>query len=512
MMLFTAVLTAGLLWLAFPGGGGCWPLLFVALIPFLLLLREVQSARQAGILGLLTGIVHFLVLLYWLVTVLGHYGGLPLYVAVPALVLLALYMSLYTTVFALLTRYFFLRFPDVLTLWLLPALWVMLDWCRSFFFTGFPWMDLGYALGHVPGLIQSADLWGHHGLSFLLVLVNTLAVLLVKPRHRPNKVLPLLVPAVLAFSMITAYSFWRWPHLEQQMQSAKTLRMGIVQGNIPQDVKWSPQWQRETLERYLVRSRELVDRQQAALLVWPETALPFYPLHNPLLQSVQDFAVSRRVALLTGAPWAESRSEVGQEKNYRFANSALLFAEDGRLKERYSKSHLVPFGEYVPLKRFLPFLAPLVESVGDFSPGRIERTLPCQDARIGVLICFESVFPDISRKWVDAGANVLANLTNDAWYGRSSAPHHSLVMTVLRAVETRRSLVRSANTGFSGFIDPLGRIQSFSPLFTIWAETADVSLMEEKTWFVRVGYLFPLLCSVMVMLVLGGSILRSGRS
>jgi apolipoprotein N-acyltransferase len=175
------LLTAGLLWLAFPGGGGFWPLLFVAFVPFLLAVMRSGTGRMSdtgpsmagtALCGLLTGLFHFLLLLYWIVIVLGRYGGLPPYLSVPAFVLLAFYMSLYWGLFALATRLMVGRLGLGLALWLIPALWVGLDWCRSFLFTGFPWMDPGYALAHVPWLIQSADLWGHYGLTYLLVLIN----------------------------------------------------------------------------------------------------------------------------------------------------------------------------------------------------------------------------------------------------------------------------------------------------------------------------------------------------
>ena len=158
------------------------------------------------------------------------------------------------------------------------------------------------------------------------------------------------------------------------------------------------------------------------------------------------------------------------------------------------KSHLVPFGEYVPLKRFLPFLAPLVEAVGDFSRGTIDQPLVWQEVRAGVLICFESVFPELTRSWVMAGANMLVNLTNDAWYGKSSAPQHSLAMAVFRAVETRRSLVRSANTGISAFIAPTGTIDRQSELFVPWAATSPVVLCSELTFWARYGYWFAPVC------------------
>ncbi len=227
-------------------------------------------------------------------------------------------------------------------------------------------------------------------------------------------------------------------------------------------------------------------------IVWPETALPFYPQNNEYTQLLQGMTAEYDIALLTGAPWYEIIDR--NARKVEFFNSALLLNPAGQFGDKYYKTHLVPFGEYVPLKNLLPFLAPLVEAAGDFSVGKIEQPLVWKDSRIGVLICFESVFPEISRKWVLAGANMLVNLTNDAWYGRSSAPHHSLAMAVFRSVETRRSLVRSANTGISAFINPLGRVESRSELFQSYGFSADVSLFEETTFWTRYGYLFGPLC------------------
>ena len=567
MRMLAPLMTAGLLWLAFPGGGGFWPLLFVALVPFLLVVMGPGRAWQgcssfipgasgrpsmadAGMCGLLTGLFHFLLLLYWIVIVLGRYGGLPPYLSVPALLLLALYMSLYLGIFALITRLFSVRFPLRVALWIIPCLWVALDWCRSFLFTGFPWMDPGYALAHVPWLIQSADLWGHYGLTYLVVLINTMVATLFLSGTQKRGQRALVVPVVLLCGGVALYSFLRWQHLERQMLVSETQRIGVVQGNIAQNQKWSPGLQEEALKNYIGQSWGLIERHHPLLVVWPETALPFYPVAHPLLQSVRDLAIAGQIALLTGAPWVEGTMgsgdgggdgqgrpnaararDAGQggpsvaramdggratggsgQEVVRYYNNALLFDGSGQITDSYSKSHLVPFGEYVPLKKLLPFLAPVVEAVGDFSPGSIEQALACHNARIGVLICFESIFPEIARKWVEGNANVLVNLTNDAWYGRSSAPHHSLAMTVLRSVETRRSMVRAANTGFSGFIDPLGRVQVVSPLFESWAESAEVILMEEKSWFVRWGYLFAPFCLGAVLLSLAWIVLRNPRS
>lgn len=495
-----------LLWLALPGGGGLWPLLAVACVPFVAAVCS-GTRRQAMGFGLLTGVGHFLLQLYWIVFVLGHYGGLPLLISVPALCLLACYMAVYVMGFSLLARFFVHRFSFGLSLWLLPSAWVAADWLRSFLFSGFPWMDLGYGLAGVPLLLQSADIWGHYGLTFLVVLVNSLLALLILNREGTRAAVRLAAPVGLFLLLVVIYSAVRWQQLHSGESEREAMIVAVVQGNVEQNQKWLPERQQETVLKYLEQSRSLMlGTPRPELVIWPETALPFYPVAHPLLTPLQRFVSQEQVMLLTGAPWYQRDSE-GQG-GMEFFNSSLLFDTRGELVARTSKTHLVPFGEYVPLKRFLPFLAPLVEAVGDFSPGQIHEPPACQKAKIGVLVCFESIFPDISRKWVDAGATLLVNMTNDAWYGRSSAPHQTLAMTRLRAVETRRTLVRSANTGFSVFIDPLGRLQHLSPLFVSWEAADRVQIMEERTFFVRGGYLFAPLCFVVIIFACAGLLWR----
>jgi apolipoprotein N-acyltransferase len=233
-------------------------------------------------------------------------------------------------------------------------------------------------------------------------------------------------------------------------------------------------------------------------------------MRNPLIGEVQRFAKEKNVTLLVGSPWFE---EVGTpQPDVQFFNSAFLVTPTGELTNRYFKSHLVPFGEYVPLRQLLPFLAPLVEAVGDFTAGTVTEPLSSGIIKAGVLICFESIFPDIARKWVNAGANVLVNLTNDAWYGRSSAPSQSMAMTVFRAVETRRSLVRAANTGISGLIDPLGRIRYSSDIFIPWAESSEVDLLETVSFYCRYGYLFAPLCALLAVVVSGILVFRRPKA
>jgi apolipoprotein N-acyltransferase len=487
----SALLSGGLLCLGLPGSGGLWPLLFVALVPLLVAIRKA-GLKQAAWCGLITGLVHFLSLIYWIVIVMGRYGGLPWYISYPTLFSLALVLTVFVIIFSISARLLLMESTPLLPLWILPCLWVGLDWIRSFLFTGFPWMDLGYGLWNVPQLIQVSDLTGHYGITFLLLLTNTLVALLLTDRARMLK-LSILAPVVMLMLAAAGYSTWRWQSLDRHLRTAEIMTIGVVQGNVDQDKKWVPEERQATVTAYIGQTVSLFAAKKPALVVWPESALPFYPdAQQPLMIPLRLLTTENRIAVLTGAPWYEVIDRTN--KKFLLYNSALLLNTDGRFGGQYFKSHLVPFGEYVPMKKYLPFIAPLVQTVGDFTPGTVENPIIYQKAKIGVLLCYESIFPDIAEKWVREGANILINLTNDAWYGKSSAPQQSFAMTVTRAVETRRSVVRAANTGISGFIDPLGRVQMRSEIFVPWEASVDVVLNEEVPVVVRYGHMFAPLC------------------
>ena len=365
--------------------------------------------------------------------------------------------------------------------------------------SGFPWMDFGYGLWSVPEALQTADLLGHHVLTFMIVLVNLVVYIVVSRRFN---VLQKISSAALVMLLLLGglfYSQSRWAEMLDLIDEAAVAEVGIVQGNVEQAKKWSPEERRKTVDSYLELSSTLVGNKKPDLIVWPETALPFYPQGNELLWPIKAFLKNSGVTLLTGAPWYDV---VDWEKRlFTYYNGSFMLAGSGEMGGYYFKSHLVPYGEYVPLKKYMPFLAPLVEAAGDFTPGVVGAPLESGQIKAGVLICYESIFPDIGRRWVENGVNVLVNLTNDAWYGKSSAPYQSWAMTVLRAVETRRSLVRSANTGISGVIDPLGRVQSRSNLFVPWAETSGVPLMTQQSFYVGGGFLFAPICAAVGLLI-----------
>ncbi|OQX18003.1 MAG: apolipoprotein N-acyltransferase [Desulfobulbaceae bacterium A2] len=497
--LWPAVISGLLLALAMPGLVGWWWLAFIALVPLLSLCTRATPGR-AALGGLIASLLHHLVLLYWIVIVLGHYGGLNLGLAGGALLLLSLYMSLYAALWAGALAWCRQRHTPgarVVAFWGAPLMWVGLEWCRGWFGTGFPWMDLGYVLAGQPLLLHAADLGGHLLLGFLLLLVNVMLVALWdRWLHQGRNIWPGWPAAIAAILLLTGwlgYGFVRGAQVQRLVAAAPRQEVVVVQGNIAQDLKWSPAMQEETLRRYEI----LAQPQLAAdrLMFWPETALPFSPGSSPLFARVQELVAGGQGWLMTGAPTATVDGS-----GSRYYNSALLLAPSGALAGMAHKSHLVPFGEYIPLRQLLFFLAPVVETLGDFSAGHDQPPLAAGASRIGVLICYESIFPDIARRWVADGANLLSNLTNDAWYGRSSAPWHSQAMAVLRAVETRRALARAANTGVSGFIAPDGRVVSSTRLFEAAVLTASLPLLETRSVFVRWGHWFGPACLLCALL------------
>jgi apolipoprotein N-acyltransferase len=505
--------TGILLFLSFPGAVGLWPVAWVALVPLLLAVRKVRPGVAAR-LGLLAGMVHYVSLLYWVVIVLGKYGNLPLWVSIPALLLLALYMSCYLAIFcAIISRVWKQR--EMLVVWFGPLLWVGLDFVRSFLFSGFPWQDLGYSQYKALLLIQTADLTGHFGITFHIVLVNAVTALLLvlwpANRSAAQAVQPVLalrlrrawlyaiLPALCFMLGVLGYNALRYRQLAEVVASSPKMKIAVVQGNIEQDQKWSPSMRLETIDIYTRLSEQAIAQENGppALLVWPETALPFLITDNPYYRRLKNILITKqKIWLLSGAPFykeVEGKKSQGAREVLSY-NSAYLFTPEGETGARYDKQHLVPFGEYVPLSDYLTLPGPLVENIGNFSSGKPGKPLSCQGAAIGVLICFESIFPKLARDWTANGANLLVNITNDAWFGRSSAPWQHLSMSVFRAVENRRSLARSANTGVSAFVDPLGRISGISPLFQPFYLVADVPLLQTKTMFVSFGHYFGLLC------------------
>ncbi len=476
-------------------------LVWFALVPLLWSLRDV-SCKEGFRLGFIAGLVHYLGLVYWLVYTMQTYGGLPVYLSVPLLFLLAAYLALYPAFFSMLVTSA-ARKPFFLFC-LMPPAWVALEYARAHLLSGFPWELLGYSQFRRLHLIQISDMTGVYGVSFLVVLVNAaLFILLLHirkadwQREKTGKGITAaaLITAVLCAGISGFYGQARIQMLGEMEKTSPGITAAAVQGNIDQMVKWDPAFQESSTRKYVDLSLS-VKKDLPDLVVWPETAVPFYFSHNiPLSRTVTDGVRQTSAWFLIGSP-SHARGEQGTE----YYNSAYLISPEGEIAGRFDKVHLVPFGEYVPLKKWLPFVKKIVAQVGDFKTGKQGDILSADRFRLGVLICYEIIFPELSAAAVTNGADLLANITNDAWYGNSSAPYQHFSMSVFRAVENRRSLVRAANTGISGFINPEGRILQTTALFQDAAVTERIPVIKLKTFYTRNGDLFAMLCLLTAVL------------
>lgn len=497
-----AVISGILLTAAFPKAG-LSILAWIALVPLLVSLRGL-GAKEAFRIGMIAGLSHYLTLLYWVVFTMRTYGYLPWWQCVSLLVLLSAYLALYPGLFALMvTR--LCRKPVHLVL-LAPVFWVALEYARSFLLTGFPWGIVGYSQFNRLHIIQISDMFGVYGISFLIVLCNAAIYVLLlfaarkKWHDYPIDRWPALQAVALPLILIglaSVYGKLRLDGVDEAMTRAPATRVALVQGNIEQDRKWDPAFQIGSTKKYVALTFSAA-AGQPDLVVWPETATPFFFEASPKLSRLVTDAVRQTgIHLLVGSPSVKVQADT-----YAYYNSAYLVAPDGQATGRYDKVHLVPFGEYVPLKPLLSFAGKMVAQVGDFSPGDKGRTLTwgADAPPIGVQICFEIIFPGLSRALVKNGAGLLVNLTNDAWFGRSSAAYQHFSMTVFRAVENRRSLVRCANTGISGFVDPAGRILAQTALFEDAVAAQTVPILTETTVYTRLGDILPLGCLIVVAL------------
>ncbi len=473
-------------------------LMFAALAPFLVSL-EALDPRQAFYAGGIMGLCHYITLIYWIVPTLSTYGGLHPVLSLSALILLSIYLSLFFGLFAFGIKK--LDPPPVMLPLAGGCLWAGLEWIRTYALTGFAWGALGYSQYTHLFLIQAADLAGVLGISFLILVSNHAIALcwqvfapsFAGKRPAKKQVLACLAYGMILFGAVLGYGRHRIQTMDQIMASCPGPTVSVIQGNIRQELKWSQEFKTSTMEKYGALSLEAA-RSNPDLLVWPETALPFYYGYDMDYTPVMDQIVQRAgTSFLIGSPAFERTRE-----SILFFNRATMLNPLGLEAGHYDKTHLVPFGEYVPFGEILQFLGKLTEQAGDFTPGHtgfVPLTFAAKDNQkfqTGVLICFEILFPSISAKFTRAGADFLTTTTNDAWFGRTSAPFQHFSIAVLRAVENRRSIVRAANTGISGFIDPVGRMVAQTALFQDAVVTRKVPVVTDITVYSRHPDLFGL--------------------
>ncbi len=491
-----AAVSGALLALAFPIVD--WgPVAWVALVP-LLLAALGRGARPAFRAGWVAGFVFFIATLYWLVITIGTYTNLSPLVSVGPLTLLCAFLALGT---GLVTAGCERARRHGLPLTLVaPALWVVVEWVRTWILGGFPWVSLGYSQYRATYLVQFIELTGIYGLSALVVLVNVVIYGAVRQwlaGEVPNTRGMLAVTMLLV--ALVGWGYWRVGAIAE-LPAKGSLRIGFIQGNVAQDVKWDPAYQNSTIDHYERLTKEAVG-EGAELVVWPETAAPFYFQEESELRGrIIDLARRLKIWLLVGSP---AFSVEG--RTLRLHNRVYLVGPDGSAEQHYDKMKLVPFGEYVPLKSLFFFVDKVVEGVGDFRAGETPVVFHTTRASFGTLICYEGIFSGLTRRFVASGANFLVNITNDAWFGRTSAPYQHLAMATLRAVENRVPLVRVANTGFSAMVDADGTIRWRTGLFETAWRVDTISWVGISTFYARFGDVFVYGCMLLVLVaVVGG--------
>lgn len=481
--------------------------------PLLVALASARTMRRAFTLGVICGSVYFAGTLYWITRVMVLYGDLQTWVAVLVNAALIAYLALFPGVFALIVRRLLASYGRVALL-ASPLVWVTTELGRTHLFTGFPWVLLGYSQTPVLPIAQVASVFGVYGVSGLVAAVS--AALAFAATGHPDSRVPdsatsgfsgisqPWAPTIVMFALIVCIAIWGSIRVGRGdlTRTGDVLRVGLIQGNVEQSDKWDAARAATIFKDYLQMTRQAIGAG-AEMVVWPESSLPYRFEDDPAAAAqLRTLARQARVSILFGSDQVEWRTQNNLRVPIRYFNSAFLVSPDGTTGGVYRKMHLVPFGEYVPLKRVFFFAAPLVEAVSDFSAGDEATLLPVKGHLISTAICYEIVYPDLVRRFVQGGSELLTTITNDAWFGRTSAPYQHFEQASLRAVEEGRYLVRAANTGVSGIVDPYGRVLAVTDLFQPAVTVGDVRFLRTATIYARTGDVFAYACALMTALLL----------
>ncbi|MBF0492440.1 MAG: apolipoprotein N-acyltransferase [Deltaproteobacteria bacterium] len=469
---------------------------FISYIP-LVWIAKTQSIKKLFYQGLFFGVLFNLGSLYWLYTALNSFGGLHPAISIFVQILLSFILAFYFVLPWCLAKWVSQK-NKIDFYFVLPIFFIAAEWCRCRWpMGGFPWGQIGYSQARTLSLIQIADIFGVYGVTTLVLWGNLWCFEIVKKifpsplrgggRKRGRGV------KLLFFPLLLLCTFLYGKHQIQQLQSLEeksaVLKAAFIQGNIQQDEKWDTTSAKKIMGRYEQLTQQAAE-EGAQFIFWPESSYPYDVILNEkavLLSTAKNLlGKNEDRALILGAITED------HPHSDLFHNSALLI--DSKKLSVYHKQKLVPYGEYVPLKEYLPFLDKLTVQVGNFYPGQKFSLLESQGAKIGSLICYEDIFPEVARGHAFAGANLLANLTNDAWYGPSSALPQHLNFSIFRAVENRRMLVRVTNTGASAFIHSWGALESELPYWKEAVGKGEIKLLEVKSFYTRYGDVFAYFC------------------
>ncbi|MCI0548138.1 MAG: apolipoprotein N-acyltransferase [Candidatus Rokubacteria bacterium] len=493
------LVTSGVLGaLAFPSTDW-WLFAWVWLAPTLWL-ATWRTPRGALADGWLAGTVFFLVLLRWLDHTFRHFSLIPWPLTWLPIAALAAYCGLYLGATAAAVAWLRRRIGAGPALATAPALWVAGEWLRGWLMGGFPWGLLGYSQHSVLPVIQIAEITGVYGVSFVLVATSAALAGLAAlgPRRGAAGALgaAALVAGTVSFGGIALDTPPRTGEAE-----APRIRVSVIQPSIDQSIKWDPAQHAEILAVYEELTRE-AGRSRPTVILWPETATTIFLRRDPaLLDRLTTLSREIDTPILVGS------IDLREGSRRQLLNSAFLLTGRG-IVGKYDKIQLVPFGEYVPLSGLIGFVRSWAEFISDFGAGEQATVLSVPGGSFGTIICYEVIFPGLFREFVVGGAAFMANITNDAWFGRTSGPWQHLATLPLRAVEHRVSIARAANTGVSAFVDPAGRVTGALGLFERGVLERSVALRTRATFYTRYGDWLVYACLAGAALAFAGALYR----
>jgi apolipoprotein N-acyltransferase len=476
MPFLLAILTGVLFALSFPDVAQGW-LMFVALAPLLVAVTRARTAWRAFFLGWTAFTTAWLIMVPFVVRVMSHYGGLPYFVGVLLMVAMALILGLYGGAFAAIVKR--LRLGERFAPWLLILLaWAAIEFARTFLLTGFPWNLVAAAIVDYPSLIQIDRAIGPYFTGALVLLPSVVIAWLVT--QRVASIARVLVVGALGILLLV---WWGTGLVASKLiarpQSGDVVKAALLQPNISQEMRWD---QENVIAIYgkMVNMTRDAARNGAQVVIWPESTVPLSYTETAFYKSgIEELSREHGIDIILGSVATDPA------RPNRLWNSAFLVS-GGQTIGHYDKIRLVPFGEYVPLRRMLFFAEKLVHAVGEFEFGTNDFPLGGKH-KYGPAICYEIVYPQITRSQIRNGADVLVTITNDAWYDGTSAPAQHLWQARLRAVEGNRYLLRAATTGISAFVDPTGRVLQSIPMGRDGILYATFEPRTEPTPYVRFG-------------------------
>ncbi|MDR1952625.1 MAG: apolipoprotein N-acyltransferase [Elusimicrobiota bacterium] len=464
-------------------------LIWIAFIPLIYAVRN-EKPKESFFYGLIAGIVFFACSMYWLAPMLEFNLG-SIILALISSMILWFYLALYWGIWALSLNWFSKFFNNsIITAAALSCLWVLLEYVRTYLLTGLPWVLAGYSQYEFREIIQIAEWTGIYGVSFLILFCNFLFYFgLTKIKNRKNFFIAGIL-LIFSVSIFGAFRLDKFKFFGDEIYKAV-----IIQPSIDQYKKWDADYRNEIrteLELFAFRAGE----KEADIVLWPESVVPSllsadrqsYPLENAL----SEYAGGLNII---GALF---RDQDGKD-----FNAVLSFMDGSKIYlQIHKKNHLVPFGEYVPFRKVLAPFFGVLNQMGDLERGNDKEIFRYKSLYIGTLICSENFYPDIARDFVLNGAKVLTNHTNDAWFFKTAAPHQHFIMNVFRAIETRKTILISANSGVSGAVEASGKIIYASAVFEAGIIPISFIQNDYKTFYVKYGDVFVLVCGIIFAICL----------